>query len=219
MSATPNKYSDPTWLAEYVRAQLRNLFPLGEETALPAVGEVAQALESTLSQLRRIKAFSATGFSPLISWQYAIFLYRLSRVLHKTRDGGEAATLAFLLNKGLNGVDLYHEIDLSDTFVLGHTVGLVFAKANYGEDCVYHQNCTIGRNGDDRPTLGAGVILYPGSAVIGRCNIGRNTVVSAGVQLINRDTPGDCVVYRDEDGRIRMREAREYYAHRYLNPA
>ena len=74
-----------------------------------------------------------------------------------SRDGGEAATLAFLLNKGLNGVDLYHEIDLSDTFVLGHTVGLVFAKANYGEDCVYHQNCTIGRNGDDRPTLGAGV--------------------------------------------------------------
>ena len=44
-------------------------------------------------------------------------------------------------------------------------------------------------------------------------------MVSAGVQLINRDTPGDCVVYRDEDGRIRMREAREYYAHRYLNPA
>lgn len=219
MRATPDRYADPTWLAEYVRTQLRNFFPLGDEAALPAVAEVGQALDSTLRQLRRIKAFSATGFSPLISWQYAIFLYRLSRVLRRARDDGEAATLVFLLNKGLNGVDLYHEIDLSETFVLGHTVGLVFAKANYGEDCVYHQNCTIGRNGDDRPTLGAGVILYPGSAVIGRCNIGRNTVVSAGVQLINRDTPGDCVVYRDEDGRIRMREAREYYAHRYLNPA
>ena len=219
MTPSPNKFEDPAWLTCYVQGQLRNLFPLNEDALLPSPGEIRQALETTLKQLRRIKAFPSTGFSPLISWQYAIFLYRLSRVMRATRDENESATLVFLLNKALNGIDLYHEVELSDSFVLGHTVGLVFAKATYGEDCVYHQNCTIGRNGDDRPTLGAGVILYPGSAVIGRCRIGNNTVVSAGVQLINRDTPDDCVVFRDEDGRIRMRDALEQYSRRYINPA
>ena len=219
MAPTSNSYEDAGWLSQYVQTQLRNIFPLGDETLLPSIGEIRTALDSTLRQLRRIKAFTSTGFSPLISWQYAIFLYRLSRVLRATRDESESATLVFLLNKALNGIDLYHEIELSDCFVLGHTVGLVFAKATYGEDCVYHQNCTIGRNGDDRPSLGAGVILYPGSAVIGRCKIGNNTVVSAGVQLINCDTPDDCVVFRDEDGRIHMRDALEQYSRRYINPA
>jgi serine O-acetyltransferase len=219
MTASPNKFEDAAWLAQYVQAQVRNIFPVDDETRLPSIDETRQALATTLRQLRRIKAYASTGFSPLVSWQYAVFLYRLARVLRSTREDGESATLIFLLNKALNGIDLYHEIELSDSFVLGHTVGLVFAKATYGEDCVYHQNCTIGRNGDDRPSLGTGVILFPGSAVIGRCRIGSNTVVSAGVQLINRDTPSDCVVFRDEDGRIRMRDALEQYSLRYINPA
>ncbi len=212
-------YENSAWLTEYVQTQIRNFFPLREGVGQLAVEEVETALQSTLKQLRRIKIFATTGFSPLISWQYAIFLYRLSRVLRTSRQENESATLVFLLNKALNGIDLFPEVELPETFVLGHTVGLVFAKATYGDNCVFHQNCTVGRNGEDRPILGDGVILYPGAAVIGKCKIGSNTVISAGIQLIHRDTPPNTIVFRDEEGRLRMREANEIYAHRYINPA
>jgi serine O-acetyltransferase len=99
---------------------------------------------------------------------------------------------------------------------LSHTNGLVLAKASYADYCVFHQCCTVGRDGDKRPRLGKGTVLYPGAAVIGDCTIGENTVISPGVVLVNASTPGNCILVESKGGRPRFKEAKEYYADRYF---
>ena len=51
-----------------------------------------------------------------------------------------------------------------------------------------------------RIVLEEGVILYPNTAVIGRALVRARTVISQGTSVINRDTPGNCVVYPGEAG-------------------
>jgi serine O-acetyltransferase len=154
----------------------------------------------------------------MISWEGALLLYYLARAL---RHVGELrlATRVFLVNKALHGIDLFPDIEMPAHFLIGHTVGMVFAKADYGEWCIFHQGCTVGRLLDARPTLANGVVMYPNSSIIGRCNVGPNTVLSAGVQLINTDTPGDCIVFAGESGRPVFKPITEIFAHRYYEAA
>lgn len=204
------------FLRQYVARQIENLFPsLSEPLELEAAW-VEEALNSVNYCVRRIKAFGGRDFDPLNSGQYATFLYYLSSVVHGQGGDREIPSKLFLLNKALNGIDLYYEIEMPPVFLIGHTVGMVFAKATYGSHCIFHQGCTVGRNGDDRPVLERGVILYPNASVIGACHIGENTVVSPGVQLVNTSTPGHCIVLSGPDGRPVFKPIHEYYAERYL---
>ena len=63
-----------------------------------------------------------------------------------------------------------------------------------------YQNSTVGKNHWVAPVLGDRVVLYPNSAVIGRCRIGSGSLISQGVSVINHDTPGDTAVFRGEQG-------------------
>jgi len=160
---------------------------------------------------------ASSGIDPMVSGHHATLLYFLSRAL-ATRGNREDATRVFLTNKMLHGIDLYHEIEMPSVFVIGHTVGMVFAKATYGPRSVFHQGCTVGRDGEARPTLEEGVVMYPNSSIIGACHVRANTAIAPGVQLVNTDTPGDCVVVMGKDGRPTFRPARDRYADRYLIP-
>jgi serine O-acetyltransferase len=62
----------------------------------------------------------------------------------------------------------------------------VLAKARYGNRLVLYQNSTVGKNHGAAPSLGEGVVLYPNSAIIGRCEIGAGSVIAQGVSVINR---------------------------------
>jgi serine O-acetyltransferase len=157
------------------------------------------------------------GIDPMVSGHHATLLYFLSRAL-AARGKRVDATRVFLTNKMLHGIDLYHEIEMPSVFVIGHTVGMVFAKATYGPRCVFHQGCTVGRDGDDRPTLEEGVVMYPNSSILGACHVRANTAIAPGVQLVNIDTPGDCIVVMGDGGRPAFKPARERYADRYLVP-
>src|SRR3990167_5876802 len=89
--------------------------------------------------------------------------------LTSTRRSGDTAagTRLFLMNKALNGIDLFYEIAMPEVFYIGHSVGIVLAKATYGNYLVLYQNSTVGRHLSRVPVLGEGVILYPNTAVIG----------------------------------------------------
>ncbi len=58
-----------------------------------------------------------------------------------------------------------------------------------GEKLVLYQNSTVGKNHGTAPVLGEGVVMYPNTAVIGRCTIGDRTVIAQGVGVVNRDNP------------------------------
>lgn len=196
--------------------QLGNFFPVGIATIIDEkIAEVA--FQRAVACVDSIKQWREAGFDWWISWQYSTYLYFLSREIWLRSDNRELATRIFLLNKALNAVELYYQVALPNYFFLSHTPGLVFSQATYGNYCIFHQGCTVGRNGDDRPTLESGVILYPNSSIIGRCHVRENTVITPGVQLVNQDTPGNCYVFVGEKGRPVFKEIDEYFADRYFD--
>jgi len=196
--------------------QVENFFPTGKDGTIDE--EIAEiAFQRTVTCINSIKSWNDSGFDRLISWQYATYLYFLSREVASRSEDTELATRLFLLNKALNAVEMYFQIELPDYIFLSHTTGLVFAQATYGNYGVFHQGCTVGRNGLDRPTLEEGVILYPNSSVIGKCLVRTNSVIAPGVQLVNQDTPGNCYVFMGEKGKPVFKEIDEFYADRYFD--
>lgn len=214
----PNDVSEQQ-LWQFVCRQLDSVIPPSNGDNSIDRRSIALAVARTNHCVSHIKANAGRPFDRLNSGHYATFLYFLANTIWKEGHDTILATRIFLLNKALNGIDLYFEVTMPDIFLIGHTVGMVFAKASYANGLVFHQGCTVGRNGNDRPTLECNVILYPNSSVIGRCVIRENTVISPGVQLVNMSTPGNCLVFSGEHGRPVFRSIDERYVDRYLTGA
>lgn len=192
-------------LLGYLERQLQNFFPDGETGLREQLdARLDRALDRLAHCIAAVRLWRAGEFDPLHSSQYATFLYYLAHTLH--RDGAERALCnkLFFLNKALNGIDLFYEIDLPPVFFIGHSVGIVLAKASYGNHLVLYQNCTVGKNHGAAPVLGNGVVLYPHSAVIGHCEVRDGSVIAQGVSVVDRDTPGHCLVFQGARGALQF---------------
>ncbi len=188
-------------LPRYVERQLANLFPDGA----PGVREAIDAhLDEALARLERcinaVRMWREGEFDPLHSSQYTIFLYYLANTLWRNGADPRVCTKLFLLNKALNGIDCFYEIELPEVFFIGHSVGIVLAKASYGEHLVLYQNVTVGKNHGVAPVIEDGVVLYPNAAVIGRSRVRAGSVIGQGVSVVNCDTPGDGLVFQGTGG-------------------
>ena len=191
-------------LLGYLERQLQNFFPDGREHRAQLDAGLDAALDRLAHCINAVRLWREDEFDPLHSSQYTTFLYYLANTLH--RRGAERALCnkLFLLNKALNGIDLFYEIELPPVFFIGHSVGIVLAKARYGNHLVLYQNCTVGKNHGAAPVIGDGVVLYPHSAVIGACRVRDGSVIAQGTRVIGRDTPGDCLVFQAERGGLRF---------------
>lgn len=205
------------FLLKYITRQIDNFFPSVDAENYLDEYSFEIAVKKTNQCLSKVVACEGHNFDYLNSGQYATLLYYLSNSIWKNRRNTQLATKIFLLNKALNGIDLFYEVEMPDFFLVSHTVGMVFSKATYGDYCVFHQGCTVGRNKSDRPILENGIVLYPNSSVIGACHVRENTVISPGVQLINTDTPGNCLVFSGDRGKPIFKEIKEYFVTRYYN--
>ena len=202
-------------LLRYVTQQLQNFFPISDSIPIK-IETLNSAIVRTNRCVIEIKETKGSAFDYMNSGHYATFLYFLSRELWVSDHNTAEATRVFLLNKALNGIDLFYEVNMPDIFLIAHTVGMVFAKATYNDYCVFHQGCTVGRNGTDRPRIESGVVLYPNSSVIGDCLIRENSVITPGVNIIDHDTPGNCYVFMGERGKPIFKEINEYFTDRYF---
>lgn len=151
-----------------------------------------------------------------VSWQYSLYLYFASRELYISGGDLEVCAALFQLNKALSGLDLFYEIEMPEYFLICHTVGAVFAKAEYSDYCVFHQGVTVGRKGTCRPKMAECVVMYPGSMIIGNCTVGRNTVLAPGVRLIDTDSPGDCYVFQNAAGGVEFKELNDLHVERFF---
>lgn len=189
-------------LVAYTTEHCARLVPDGREAAFRAA--VAAHLDEALERLHRcINAcapWRPDQFNVLQSSQYCIYLYFLANTIWRRSGETAAPTRLFLMNKALNGIDLFYEIAMPEVFYIGHSVGIVLAKANYGNYLVLYQNSTVGRHKQDIPTIGERVVLYPNSAVIGRSEVGDGAVVSQGVSVINRRVPAGQMAFQAEGG-------------------
>jgi serine O-acetyltransferase len=197
-------------LTAFTCAQLRNLIPDGRDEPLATyiARHQDEALARVMTCIDAVKMWRPGEFNYLHSSQYCQYLYYLANTIWRhEKDGGACARL-FLLNKALNGIDLFYEIEMPRIFFIGHSVGIVLAKATYGDYLALYQNSTVGKNHGDAPVLGEGVVMYPNTAIIGRCAVGDRTVLAQGVSVINQDTPGACVAYAGEPGRLVFKPAK-----------
>lgn len=196
-------------LLNYVAAQMEHFFPDGQ----PGIKQILDAcLDEALARLENcinaVRMWKPGEFDYLHSSQYAIFLYFLANTIWRKEGNERICTKLFFLNKSLNGIDCFYEIEMPEIFFIGHSVGIVLAKATYGNYLVLYQNSTVGKNHGIAPVIGEGVILYPNTAIIGKSLVRSGSILSQGVSIINRDTPGDCLVFQGNSGELVFRPAR-----------
>ena len=192
-------------LLRYLLRQLDHHFPDERDCAVPIQANLDEALERLRLCINGVRPWPQERFDYLHSTQYCQFLYFLGNTIWRHSGDTEAPTKLFLLNKALNGIDCFYEIELPKVFFIGHSVGIVLAKATYGEHLVLYQNSTVGKNHGVAPVLGSGVVMFPNTAIIGRSHVRSGTVLSQGVSVINQDTPGDTIVFAGAAGALQFK--------------
>ena len=197
-------------VAAYVGRQLDNFFPDGKlaqqfpllEHAMPS------ALRRVQHCINAVRMWPHGEFDHLHSSQYCQFLYYLAHTVWRASGERALCNKLFGLNKALNGIDLFYEIEMPEVFFIGHSVGIVLAKATYGERLVLYQGCTVGKNHGVAPVLGNEVVMYPGSRVLGSSVLGDGTVLAQGVSVMSRQIPGRCLVFSGSNGELTLRPSR-----------
>ena len=194
-------------LLAYVTAQCAHVVPDGREATFRTVvdAHLDEALERLHRCINACAPWRQDEFNVLQSSQHTIFLYFLSNTIWKRSGDTEAPTRLFLMNKALNGIDLFYEIAMPEVFYIGHSVGIVLAKATYGNYLVLYQNSTVGRHKDQIPVIGDRVVLYPNTAVIGRSVVEDDAVVSQGVSVVNKHVPRGSIAFPGGPGELAFR--------------
>lgn len=194
-------------LAYFVARQLDVFIPDGLSSGLLLIRRyLPEALERLRVCINSVRYWEKNIFDHLHSTQYCIFLYYLSNTIWRQTGETELPTKIFLLNKALNSIDIFFEIDMPSRFFIGHSIGIVLAKASYGDYFVVYQNSTVGKNHGIAPVIESGVVMYPNSAVIGRSLVRSGTVISQGVSVLNQNTDGDCLVFSGKDRGLIFKE-------------
>lgn len=140
-----------------------------------------------------------TYFNPFHSGQYCIFLYYISRqIAHPEDPNDRNAILAdkiYYLNKVMNSVDLFYEIELPAHFGVEHPLGAVMGRAKFGDHFFFYQGCTVGGNHLMYPTIGNNVKMCANSTILGNSQIGDNVTLGAGALVKDQDIPSNMNVF------------------------
>ena len=169
-------------LDHYIARQLDNMFPEGgfEQDLARIAPLMERAMARMQPILAAVCAFTPDAFNRFNSLQYTSLLYLVGNEEFRRNGHSALAARLFYLNRALNAIDLFYAVEMPEVFFVSHGLGAVLGNATYGNRLVIFQNVTVGRVGQDRPTLGDNIVLYPGAVVTGNARIGNNCVVSAG---------------------------------------
>jgi serine O-acetyltransferase len=207
---TPSSNSDlPPLVIENGRERLRALVvrQLGNFfDYLPAEDDAAleAALETALERVRRcfariiLKRYrrddKTAVLNPYHSGQYCIFLYYLSRAL--ALNGADSlADRVYYLNRALNGIDLFHQVELPDVFCLEHPLGSVIGRARIGDGFFFAQGVTVGGNKGAYPVIGRHVSLLSNSKVVGASVLGDHVILAANSYVKDTVIPPHSIVF------------------------
>ncbi|SDT95337.1 LbetaH domain-containing protein [Halopseudomonas salegens] len=201
-------------LQKLVAHQIHNLFFLSAtesaalDRVLPAVLQKTEVCFRGSSNKYYTKD-GQTFFSVYHSGQYCIFLYFLAREVFLDRSASrDLADKVYYLNKALNSLDLYYEVEMPPVFHLDHPLGAVLGRAVYGMNFTFSQQCTVGNNKGVYPCIGDNVQMLSGSKILGHCHIGDNVVLAANAYVKDTDIPPDSIVFGSSpDLTIKARKA------------
>ncbi len=135
-------------------------------------------------------------FNPFHADQYCIFLYWLSRSLFELHPTNRSlADRVFYLNRVMNSVDLYYEVILPDVIFVGHPLGSIMGRAQYGTHFSFAQYCTVGNNKGIFPKIGNLVKFFSNSMLLRNCSIGDHVWISANTYVKDQDVPSNNIVF------------------------
>ncbi len=196
-------------LAAYITAQCAAIVPDGKanEFRKAVDAHLGESLERLHRCINACAPWRKDEFNALQSSQHCIFLYYLANTMYRRSGETAAATRLFLMNKALNGIDLFYEIAMPEVFYIGHSSGIVLAKATYGNYLVLYQNINVGRHIKDIPVIGDRVILYPKSSVVGASVVGNGSVLSQGVSVLGQTVPPGVIAFTGERGGLSYKPA------------
>jgi serine O-acetyltransferase len=180
-------------LLKFVIDQINSFFPDGKAVQAhdlkKSFDHSMQRLEFCFSKVNNkyYRDESRVFFNHLNGDQYAIFLYYLSNTCFKNNVKDDICNKIFLLNRSLNGIDMFYEVDLPDIFLLVHPIGTILGRGEYSDYLVVYQKCGIGSNHEIYPTLRKNVTLRPGASIIGNCKVGENCEIGAESLLMDKN--------------------------------
>lgn len=147
---------------------------------------------------------------------HCIAAYRLGQWAAELRSRNSLAGVPLtllhrLVNRWLTHVDhaeISHHARIGAGFLLMHRHGVLIGPVVIGQNCVVHQNVTIGQRvaaGDQGvPRIGDNVWIGPGAVITGAIKIGDGVTISAG-SVLSRDVPDRCLV-AGNPGRVVARD-------------
>lgn len=136
-----------------------------------------------------------TYFSPFHAGQWSIFLYYLSNTIYSNIRATVVCDKIYYLNRALNSLDLFYEVNMPDIFMLDHPLGSVIGRGNFGNFFSFSQGCTVGNNKGIFPSIGENVKMYSNSKIIGKSTIGNNVIISANTFIKDQDIGSDVIVF------------------------
>lgn len=129
---------------------------------------------------------------------HAILTYRIARLFFLGKEAGceNIGQKDILSNIGrVNGLcELYYSAEIGYGLKINHGIGTVVGdRSHIGNNCLLHQNVTLGDRHGGRPSLGDNVVVYAGASILGDIVLGNNVVVGANA-VVMHSYPCDAVL-------------------------
>ena len=128
---------------------------------------------------------------------HALWLHRIAHWLYRSGLFTLARGVQFF-SRMMTGIEIHPGATIGPGFFIDHGMGTVIGEtAILGDGCTLYQGVTLGGTGKAKgkrhPTLGRGVVVGCGAAVLGDIRLGDNVKVGAG-SVVVKDVPDDCTV-------------------------
>ena len=120
---------------------------------------------------------------------HAVLLHRLAHRLY----GDGWFTLARVISqfsRTWTGIEIHPGARIGRRFFIDHGMGVVIGETSeIGDDVLIYQGVTLGGTGKDtgkrHPTIGNGVVIGTGAAILGNIRIGDHVKIGAGSVVVN----------------------------------
>jgi serine O-acetyltransferase len=129
---------------------------------------------------------------------HALLFHKVSHWLYLRRRFVPARVVSHVA-RFLTGIEIHPGATIGKRLFIDHGLGVVIGEtAEIGDDVLLYQGVTIGgtgyQKGKRHPTLGNGVVVGTGAAVLGNITLGDNVRVGAGSVVVHSVPEGSTVV-------------------------
>ena len=124
--------------------------------------------------------------------------YRLGRFIYTHRFPGSGFFIMLLKRRQLSRYACYfsYAATIGQRLNLPHPIGIVIGEnCRVADGVTLYQQCTLGQHHGGCPTIETGVVIYPGSMVVGDIHLGREATIGA-QSFVNKSVPSGTKYYR-----------------------